>query len=294
MIKTLGSIFLLVLGVSFIWYVRSYLILGNPVYPFFYKFFGGHGWYKLTGGIGEGLGFGKGIFLLFLAPWNITMFPAKFGGEQLGIGYLMFLTFITFSVRKSPKIIRMLLVISGIYFLLWFFIDQNLRFLFPVLPFLSILVSFVFHNFQKGGRKVYAIMLMIIFLNFSIAIYHSLPVFEFIFQGLNKHEFLMKKERSYRGWKFLNDLDNKDSLVLTTEPRLYYSEMPAINMNTFIKSDGWAPEVVGKAKYLMLRINDKNKDIKYLKHFSKYKLLFSYKFKEGDTIFDYYIYKIMK
>ncbi|MBI3316164.1 MAG: glycosyltransferase family 39 protein, partial [Candidatus Omnitrophica bacterium] len=68
------------LAVSGVWYLRSYWILGNPVYPFFSNFFGGRGF---EFGIQSSLGTGNGVDSFLLLLWDMTFYPKLFGGDVL-------------------------------------------------------------------------------------------------------------------------------------------------------------------------------------------------------------------
>jgi hypothetical protein len=84
-------IFSIIAGaIAFIWYLRSYLVTGNPFYPFFHQYFK-NAW---DNPMSVTCGTAKNLKNLILLPWNITMHPLIFGGESIGIVYLMVLPFI--------------------------------------------------------------------------------------------------------------------------------------------------------------------------------------------------------
>lgn len=65
-----------------VWYVRSWILRGNPVYPFYPSFFGGNGFEDPTYVDSHARGAGVGAFLLL--PWDLTFHPDLFGGEVMG------------------------------------------------------------------------------------------------------------------------------------------------------------------------------------------------------------------
>ena len=126
------------------WLVKNIWAAGNPFYPFFYSLFGGYHWNselanQLTAwqqGIGVPLTF-KNILLL---PFTVLLK----GGEgyshfdgKLNPLWMIILPFLFCFVHKS-KTIRDSLIFSFVYFYIWGFTSQQMRFLIPLLPFLSL------------------------------------------------------------------------------------------------------------------------------------------------------------
>jgi len=134
------------------WYLRAVYYTGNPVYPYFPTLFGGEG-------LGYNLakhGLGKAWLDFLIAPWRMTVNPGAFGGRgnQFGplfLALLPFLLFLNRSTLKQP--IRFLSSYAGIYFVVWFIGPQNLRFLFPILPALSILVVMALYLAGQQKRR---------------------------------------------------------------------------------------------------------------------------------------------
>ena len=99
-----------------LWYVRAWALRGNPVYPFYPDFFGGHGW-KDTTYLFHGGKRGLVEFLFF--PWNLTFRPQLFGGEQVGIIFLATLPLLIFT-RPWPSWLRHVLFLGVAYAALCF------------------------------------------------------------------------------------------------------------------------------------------------------------------------------
>ena len=71
------------------WYVRNWIWVGNPVYPFAYSVFGGRGWTAQMATIYDAsqaiYGFGRSPFDLLMLPFRLAMTPLNVGNfEVLG------------------------------------------------------------------------------------------------------------------------------------------------------------------------------------------------------------------
>ena len=81
---------------------------------------------------------GRSPWALLASPWHISIHPDRFGGRshQLGIVFLAGLPGLLFTRRLRG--LGTLLATAGVYFVLWFFLRQNVRFLFPILSLLAV------------------------------------------------------------------------------------------------------------------------------------------------------------
>jgi len=200
---------------SLVWYLRSYFYEGNPVYPYFTSIFGGSGSeYDFTKA-----GFGKTLIDLILLPWRLTMFPQYFGGTwtRLGLIFLIFLPLILIKAWQRPAL-RIICVFSCLYLLVWFYLAQNVRFLFPIVPLLSLLVAYAAEK-----RKTYLIILLMA--NTLFAFYHGRGGAQYLLKRESAHEYLMRRERTYSLSRWINgNLDSKAVVLSHGEMRAFYFE----------------------------------------------------------------------
>ncbi len=94
------------------WYIKSFIVIGNPIYPFMGELFWGTGWDLEFAPIGMGMGFTKYIF----APWNLTMYPGSYGGDESQIGPV-FIAIIPalLVIRKVETHLKYLIGLSNAY-----------------------------------------------------------------------------------------------------------------------------------------------------------------------------------
>ncbi len=117
---------------------RNAVITGNPVYPLFASLFNPDGPDTLSG-VADMFGTGRSALDLLLAPWMMSVFPMHhFDGMMLGAPYLLALFPLILLDRERRRRWAIPGIVAAIYFVLWFFLfSQQVRFLIPVLPFVS-------------------------------------------------------------------------------------------------------------------------------------------------------------
>ncbi len=225
-LRALAAYFGFTLIFSFLWYLRSYLYEGNPFYPFFSSIFGGTAKeYDLSKA-----GFGKGLLDLFLVGWRMTIFPRFFGGTwaQLGVAYLTFLPLIFLLDFKNDRL-KIMGLFSAVMFLFWFYSAQNLRFLFSVLPVLSILAVL-------AARPVRHYLFLVLVLNAGLALFHGRDGYSYLVGLQDRSSYLLKTERTYSLSLWMNRNLHKDARVLNVqEVRMFYFEPEMIRGEEFRK-----------------------------------------------------------
>ena len=217
---------------SFIWYLRQYIVLENPLFPFYYKIFGSGSLsieaLEAMSEKGIRASFGTGISLrsFFTLPWQLTMSPEKFGGEQLGPLFLAIVPAVIF-VKGINKVIKQMLAFALVYFVLWFFVYQNLRFFLPLAAFLSIVASYVLVEFTKKkdllGKIVWAAAGLFLVFSAAFCFHHNLEPAKAVL-GLEKREsYLARNERSYEVSEYINkNLPEGAKILVVNEGHTFF------------------------------------------------------------------------
>ncbi|MFN3650237.1 MAG: hypothetical protein ACK47B_11715 [Armatimonadota bacterium] len=151
---TLGFGFLALL-VGSPWYVKSWLWVGNPVYPFFYSLFPGQ--YSWTSGMAEGyageqtrFGMGRGPLDLLRSFWNLGMHGREFYvnqkallGDQIGSAgpvWAGLTPLLLFARGLGWRAWACLAYVLGSV-LLWFLLTHQVRYLIPVFAPLALVLT---------------------------------------------------------------------------------------------------------------------------------------------------------
>ncbi|MGH7197515.1 MAG: ArnT family glycosyltransferase, partial [Candidatus Omnitrophota bacterium] len=141
------------------WYLRSWIVIGNPVYPFFPKIFGGHG-FELN--MMEGVGKGGGPPAFLAMGWNMTMHPYAFGGEMIGPLFLLFVPYLLFEIRRARPSMRTLAVFTLLYTLFLFTQSQHMRFYLSVATFLSVGAGVALQRMLESGKLLRRSVLLVL------------------------------------------------------------------------------------------------------------------------------------
>lgn len=215
------SIFILsALLVSCVWYIRSYIVTGNPVYPFFYNVFNS-GW---PSDLGKHMGYMKGIIGFFRLPWDLVIHLDSFGAEQIGVISLAFLPAIFFAPFKK-RVVQLLAVFIILYAAIWFYIDPNIRFAFAGLAVFYLLIALGLSAFfKKYNSFVIASLLSIcILFNLSLCLYYNLDAIKLAGRAIDEKSYFYKTERTHPVAEFVNEtLPENSLLIVVFEPRLFY------------------------------------------------------------------------
>jgi hypothetical protein len=132
------------------WYLKSYAMTGNPVWPFLNTFFGGQYWDKI--GEAQHLAYLRSTNLTFslqnlvTTPWHIAVQPRRFGSYPLSLLPLWLVPFapLLMRVRQREKITISIMCLFGLaYYLIWFMLTHQTRFLLPVVPVMCLLSGYV-------------------------------------------------------------------------------------------------------------------------------------------------------
>jgi hypothetical protein len=126
------------------WLLKSWILTGNPTYPFFYSVFGGPEWSAELGKqLREwqlGMGMGRSWLDYLLLPWRVVVEGGPgydhFDGRLLP-AWLVLVPLALVVGRRRPLIFRSLGV-AGSYWVFWALSSQQMRFLIPILPLLAV------------------------------------------------------------------------------------------------------------------------------------------------------------
>ncbi|MDP3920115.1 MAG: phospholipid carrier-dependent glycosyltransferase [Candidatus Omnitrophota bacterium] len=211
------------------WYVRAYVELGNPVYPYFYSIFkAGDPTIHYND-----IGVSKNILSFVAVPWLMTMRPDIFEGfgVQIGPGYLAFLPLAFMSRSKIPNA-GSLAFFSLFYLVCWFFLGQSLRFLYPILPVLAMLMAGGFaysSSLGNVGRWVPAMVAAVIWIHAGVAFYHHRSIYQVALGLESGTEYLSKRERSFDVAQWVNkNLDADSRIMNVDETHMYHFERPIV------------------------------------------------------------------
>ncbi|PIQ88034.1 MAG: hypothetical protein COV73_00970, partial [Candidatus Omnitrophica bacterium CG11_big_fil_rev_8_21_14_0_20_43_6] len=241
---------------SFAWYLRAYIIKGNPLYPFLGKVFHNHGWQTGTGGL-MGTGFSlSGLFSLPLA----LLLDYRFGGENFGVSYLLFLPFV-FLINKNKDIFKSLEIFIILYLLAWFStMAVTNRFLFPVLLLLSMIIGCGLDlQIQKRGPFsifVKTLLAGVCLSGLCLVVYHNARSIKVALGWESRQQYLLREERTYKVENFIDqNLPQNATIFVIGETRVYYMNRKYITFLEGLTDENRLNRKSLKAKDLLLLLN---------------------------------------
>lgn len=155
-LKKLSLFFMLpTLLLALPWSIKAAWYTGNPCYPFLYSWFGGPDWsMRLTDQFTfwqQSIGMGRSWIDYLLLPFRVMVYGGSsyqnFAG-QLSVMWIILLP-LTFIGGFRTPFVRRCMGVAGLYFVLWGFSSQQMRFLIPILPFLSMAAAISIVNLLK-------------------------------------------------------------------------------------------------------------------------------------------------
>ncbi len=237
------------------WLVRNAASIGNPFFPFFYKYLGGNvGWTQESAGAYFEMlteyGAKSSIFFELLAsPFKIALNSISFGGgfDVVGdFGWLIFILAAPAGIVLTWKSTRWrwLGVYLIFHFSFWFLTKPVLRFLVGVLPiaalFSAIAIRDLLKDRQVAVRTTTSIFLGIILLsNFFMYFFIAgvFKPFEVAVGDVDRETFLRRRLSFYPSYEFLNALPTeKTRVLLIGEQRTYHLRVPYISASIFAPS----------------------------------------------------------
>ena len=263
-LKAVGALALwclLSLAVGSPWYVKSTVNTGNPIYPFYYKIFGGRGFnadlarqydrsnasfgvsYETKGDDAAPV---RTPSLAALAPWNLTMYllpghpppnPAfrPFNDFQWEMNtlppvLLVALFFPAFG-RGAPRVVKSLGLFALLSGLLWFATMQYARYLLPLLPVLCLLSAWTLARAWETRRASgYAlVVLAACSVAFSLYVGASLVRAEapVVFGRQSRDNYIEHGFAAYPAMQFINtQLPPNAKVVFYGNPMGFYCDKP--------------------------------------------------------------------
>lgn len=234
------------------WMLKNIHYVGNPVFPFLYKWAtkaspwdqaAAEGYFRALTEYTPHTLFGLGPLL-----WQIAVGGLRFGGGMdilgdLGWGVLFGLLPALWLAQNKPKAIKNCLLVSILFFIPWGLTRPVLRFLLPIAPFLALLSAYAYGQivsttpklFRRGAQAFLAALLVSnVSLFFEAS--NALGLFQVPLGVLTRQDYLSRRLKYFRAASALSELP-VDSLtyVVGDQCAYYYNRRvlvtPAFNKN---------------------------------------------------------------
>jgi len=228
--KKLGGVGIMV-AVCFVfsgfWFVRSWIYTGNPVFPFLHQLFG-EGFNHHAVGFSQ---ISKSLLNLLMIPGLVPIRPDLFGGEPIGILFLVALPLLF--LKRQHSIYNVMLFFVTAYIGIWFFATQQVRFLFPIFPFLSLIFATQISEWLSGQTPLQYRFRFVIFvlvgMHALLSLYYPLRVVKVALGLTDADTYLSQNERTYLPLREMKEkLSPTDKILFLREARLFYAPVPVV------------------------------------------------------------------
>jgi len=243
------------------WYIKSWVITGNPVYPFAYSIFGGKQWsaqqaqwyhhHQLQFGVGElpapevlrALPWYERVFVgprtplrLLLAPFNLTFNPLPFTDPvspaaaimffSIGPLYLIF-TPMLLAFSGRPAKLKVLLILFGLLWIWWLYSMQQSRYLLPTMALLAPAAAYALHRciqhrgLLRGATLAVVAMWLVIILLIKAVALYT--ALPVVAGIVSQEQYLASSLAPYPVISHINSHTPRDAKVISYgEVRLFY------------------------------------------------------------------------
>ena len=255
-----GAAVMLVLAVSVggLWYVRAAWHRGNPVYPFFSEILPrsaveSRGDRVLTDDAATATEtetpdrpatlranktpLGRSLRGLVFAPWELTMHPDRLGGRAHQLGLLLPIVLPGLLLSRRLRGLGVLLGVASGYFVLWYLLRQNVRFLFPVVPPLAVAAAWVWIELRRmpdRPRRVAVGVFAAVIAAMAVLPCHRARDAMAVASGLESREdYLIRHEPTYPAAAVVSQLLPPESHLLSQDSHAFYFNCRVTRENTY-------------------------------------------------------------
>jgi 4-amino-4-deoxy-L-arabinose transferase-like glycosyltransferase len=240
------------------WFLKSIAYTGNPIFPFYYKIFGGKYWSAENAAAYDAanshFGMGRQALDLLLTPFNLTMYPVPghspltylfltkgmgdkpfndFQSELIALSPLLLAVLFIPAFRKgqTPFLIKALSAFAAISLVFWFATTQYLRYLLPLVPVLCLIAAWVVVQMREErtitGRALTAMTVLSFAFSAFVGVRLASAQAPVAFGQVSKDDYITAGFAPYPAMQYINtQLPANAKVVFYGNPFGYYSEKP--------------------------------------------------------------------
>lgn len=251
------------------WYLKNWLWLGNPVYPFF---IGGLNYsphrVEATAYLARNRGLGHCLRCYLLLPWNIYTRSQHFGHVHPAPPSPLYLLLPLWVLWRKNRIVNLLLALSSLRFALWAVSTQDLRYLLPIYPALSVATGYILHQTILHGRQrlpwdffVRALVMSMLLINVGLQLYKEATTsgnpWPVILGRESQVAYLRRSLIIYPATQFINDnLPLEAKVLLIGDARGYYLQRQYIPDTTIHLWWGYLVPVGGSLEGILAQLKE--------------------------------------
>jgi hypothetical protein len=246
-------------SIAGLWYVRAAWHHGNPVYPFFNEMLVSQA-PSVTGNDAAlpstipttKTPLGWQPWQIASAPWQVTMFPQRFGGRGHQLGALFLALLPGLWLCRRLRGLDGLLIICLAYLPAWYLLRQNVRFLFPLIPLLAVALVWVLIELRRltpTARGVVAVATVVL-LTLGAALPWSRARDKMaVALGWERHEdYLARQEPTYLAALVGNSVMGPEAHLLSMDYRGFYFDCSVTRESLYRQATGYSTKDASPAE----------------------------------------------
>lgn len=270
------------------WYLRTWKETGSPVFPFYMNIWKGEapGWDVERSNLFQLMnaqygGASKTALDYVLAPWNLSVAAqpelAEYFDGVLGVAFLAGLPLLIFALWKLevPTAVKIGTTVAAVMFLFWLFSSQQLRYLLPVLPVLSIAIVASARAIGDGIVRIAFVMLCAAGVLVSIAWFLEKAPLRVVSGGESREQYLTRNIDYYPYYQIVNNETAPDTRVWLINMRRDTYNLERPYFSDYLFEDWTLRKMVWESRNVQeLRANAAAMNVQYV--LARHDFLFDY------------------
>lgn len=245
-----GVAIVTIVGVSVggLWYLRAAWYRGNPVFPFFTEVFVERHPDAPPITVPENKSpLGRHPLGVATAAWHVTMHPDHLGGRGHQLGVLFLAVLPGLIITRRLRGLGLLLAIAGAYWVLWYSLRQNVRFLLPIVPVLAIAAVWVWIEMRRlprlPRRLAGLIIAVILIVNAGVSLARCRDQLAVACGLESREEYLSRHEPTWPAAEIANRILEPTAHLLSQDYRAYYFQCRVTRENAYRRRTRYDLEV---------------------------------------------------
>jgi hypothetical protein len=217
------------------WYIRNWIVTGDPAWPWGWALFHGRGWswHNHEKFMGYELGAGRDPLAFVLGPWNMTVNSALFHGDRVPAVSPLFLALIPGLLLLIPRLNRRERVSIGaalfcalIFYLLWFSKYQYIGYALALTPTLALAAGAAAAHVLRFGGVARWVTVAALIVTFSFggaaALAYDAQFVRVVLGRENPESFVADRVYYYADIQAANRLPEESKLLVFPLTDLYF------------------------------------------------------------------------
>lgn len=235
--KTVGIFVGMIFLIASPWYLKNWVLGGNPVYPLY---FGGKEWpmerVSWLMAYLKSFGVGKTAIDYIRLPWDLyarhTDFSTFLGSIE--IPSILYPVLVLAPFIRRTKMINSLIIFSFLRFGFWAVGSQQVRFLLPMLPGLSLLTAYTIDSVKTNlsSKQMYRILVhgliggvLVSSCLYSLIYFYDVKPAPVVFGIESTETFLRRRVNNYRAQEYIRqELPAESRVLMLWDGEGYYCD----------------------------------------------------------------------